>query len=296
MAGTHTAVIDASRSPAELAAIVAAIAAQPDTWIERVRFRNGRRWYERLRCEADHDVWLITWLPGQSTGFHDHGPSSGAFAVASGVLEEERPGKGVGRVHAGDVRTVGASSPHDVRNRASAPAISIHAYSPPLTEMTRYELDGDDLIPSGVHATVSHEGPAQPVANRDGSGSRGVDSLLAAARSRLRRLSPAEAQAALQSGDSVLVDIRPAAQRAAEGEIPEAIVVERNVLEWRFDPQCEARLSIASGYDVQVIVICSEGYTSSLAAAALQDIGLWRSTDVVGGFHAWRSAASGSIA
>jgi rhodanese-related sulfurtransferase len=85
------------------------------------------------------------------------------------------------------------------------------------------------------------------------------------------------------------VDIRPAAQRAAEGEIPGALIVERNVLEWRFDPACAARLPIAR-YDLQVIVVCSEGYTSSLAAAALQDLGLTRATDLAGGFQAWAAS------
>ena len=88
---------------------------------------------------------------------------------------------------------------------------------------------------------------------------------------------------------AVLVDIRPAAQRAAEGEIPGALIVERNVLEWRFDPASAARLPQA-GYDLQVVIFCSEGYTSSLAAAALQDLGIRRATDLAGGFLAWQAA------
>ncbi|GMA86807.1 hypothetical protein GCM10025868_20570 [Angustibacter aerolatus] len=87
----------------------------------------------------------------------------------------------------------------------------------------------------------------------------------------------------------MLVDIRPAAQRLLEGEVPGALVVERNVLEWRFDPGSDARLPIAS-YDLRVLVLCSEGYTSSLAAAALVGLGITRATDVVGGFVAWRAA------
>jgi rhodanese-related sulfurtransferase len=118
--------------------------------------------------------------------------------------------------------------------------------------------------------------------------SRTIDEVLADARSRIRRLEPQEAAAASRQG-AVLVDIRPAAQRAAEGEIPGALIVERNVLEWRFDPACAARLPIAR-YDLQVIVVCSEGYTSSLAAAALQDLGLTRATDLAGGFQAWAAS------
>ena len=76
--------------------------------------------------------------------------------------------------------------------------------------------------------------------------------------------------------------------RSAEGEVPGALVVERNHLEWRFDPECDSRLPEVIGYDQHVIVLCSEGYTSSLAAAALQILGLRSATDVIGGFRAWR--------
>ena len=120
-------------------------------------------------------------------------------------------------------------------------------------------------------------------------GARSVDDLLAEARSRIVRISPAEAAARVADGGT-LVDIRPAEQRAREGEVPGALAVERNVLEWRFDPAGDARLPEATGYDVDVIVVCSEGYTSSLAADALRSLGLHRATDVVGGFHAWAAA------
>jgi rhodanese-related sulfurtransferase len=118
------------------------------------------------------------------------------------------------------------------------------------------------------------------------SAPRTIAEVLDAARSRLARVSPAEAYRAALTG-AVVVDIRPAAQRAAEGELPGALVVERNVLEWRLDPSSDARLEIAD-HDLPVIVLCQEGYTSSLAAAALQDLGVWRATDVVGGYAAWR--------
>ena len=118
-------------------------------------------------------------------------------------------------------------------------------------------------------------------------GALSVDQMLVHARSRLRRLTPMQAYDAVAVG-ALLVDIRPGWQRAVEGEVPGALLVERNHLEWRFDPECEARLPQATGYDLQVIVLCQEGYTSSLAAAALQDLGLWRATDVIGGYAAWR--------
>ena len=115
-----------------------------------------------------------------------------------------------------------------------------------------------------------------------------IDQLLARARARLVRLGPGQAMDAVQHG-AVLVDIRPQAQRAAEGEIPGAMIVERNVLEWRFDPAAAARPPVA-GYYLRVIVVCSEGYTSSLAAASLQDLGVHRATDLEGGFRAWHAA------
>ena len=118
---------------------------------------------------------------------------------------------------------------------------------------------------------------------------RPVSALVDLARQRLRRLGPAEAFDAVRGG-ALLVDIRPQAQRAVEGLVPGALHVERNVLEWRFDPASAARLPQATGYDQRVIVMCSQGYASSLAAASLQDIGLANATDLAGGFLAWAAA------
>ncbi len=120
----------------------------------------------------------------------------------------------------------------------------------------------------------------------------GVDDQLADARSRLSRVSARAAYQEALYGRAVIVDIRPAAQRAAEGEIAghlAPLIVERNVLEWRFDPRHEARLPVA-GFETRVIVLCQEGFTSSLAADALLRLGIRRATDVVGGFRAWREA------
>jgi rhodanese-related sulfurtransferase len=116
---------------------------------------------------------------------------------------------------------------------------------------------------------------------------RTIDEVLAEARGRLDRLTPEEAEAARAAG-ALVVDIRPAAQRAAEGELSFATVIERNVLEWRLDPSSDASLPVAS-HDLEVVVLCQEGYTSSLAAAALQDLGIHRATDVIGGYAAWRA-------
>jgi rhodanese-related sulfurtransferase len=120
------------------------------------------------------------------------------------------------------------------------------------------------------------------------AGAVSIDQMLAQARLRLQRLTPAQAHDALAAG-ALLVDIRPGWQRAQEGEIPGTVLVERNHLEWRFDPQCPARLPQVTSYDTPVIVLCSEGYASSLAADSLRRLGLHHVTDVIGGFRAWAS-------
>ena len=122
-----------------------------------------------------------------------------------------------------------------------------------------------------------------------GSRRRSIEEIVDAARQRLHRLHPIAACAAMRDG-AILVDIRPHSRRLAEGRVPGALHIERNVLEWRFDPRCEARLPQATGYDLHLIIMCSQSYASSLAAASLQDLGLHRATDLAGGFIAWAHA------
>ncbi|MEU9073451.1 rhodanese-like domain-containing protein [Kitasatospora sp. NPDC004745] len=116
-----------------------------------------------------------------------------------------------------------------------------------------------------------------------------IDDLVERAREGVHRPRAREAYQSQLEG-ALLVDIRPAAQRAAEGEIPGTLIIERNVLEWRLDPTGSHRIPEASGYDVEVIVVCSEGYASSLAAASLRELGLHRATDLDGGFVGWAAA------
>jgi rhodanese-related sulfurtransferase len=118
--------------------------------------------------------------------------------------------------------------------------------------------------------------------------SAGVDDLLGRARQRIGRVQPEELEAVVRSG-ALVVDIRPAAQRAEEGELPGALVLERNVLEWRLDPASPHRLPEARDHDVTIVIVCSEGYASSLAAASLTDLGLTRALDLEGGYKAWRA-------
>jgi rhodanese-related sulfurtransferase len=281
-----------SRTPEELANIVSLFASS-EGWMDKVRLRAEGRWYERLYHGPDYDIWVISWLPGQSTGFHDHGASSGAFVVATGILEEHSADERTRVIHPGKPRAFDPDYTHDVRNVSLAPAISIHAYSPPLTEMNEYELDGSRLVPreraSLRRETINEEWRGQRLKLVDRTGALTIEQMLSAARTRLRRLSPDEVYETVTMTEAILVDIRPESQRAIEGSITGALIVERNVLEWRFDPASSTRLPVMTDHNIHVIVFCSEGYTSSLAAASLQDLGLSRATDMVGGFQAWRA-------
>ena len=118
----------------------------------------------------------------------------------------------------------------------------------------------------------------------------GIDELLERVREGYERIEPARAYEAARAGEALLVDIRYAALRERDGVIPGAVVVERNELEWRLDPRGSHRLPEATGHDLRVVVICNEGYASSLAAASLHQLGLHRATDLVGGFQAWKAA------
>ncbi|MCW8095966.1 rhodanese-like domain-containing protein [Streptomyces tauricus] len=118
----------------------------------------------------------------------------------------------------------------------------------------------------------------------------GIDELLERVRADLDRVEARAAHDAARAGDALLVDIRYAALRERDGLIPGALVVERNELEWRLDPQGSHRAPEATSHDLRVVVVCNEGYASSLAAVSLRQLGLHRATDLVGGFQAWRTA------
>jgi rhodanese-related sulfurtransferase len=117
-----------------------------------------------------------------------------------------------------------------------------------------------------------------------------VEDLLAAARAKLRRVEPADAEAQVRAGRAVIVDIRAESQRAGDGLVPGAAFVARNVLEWRLDPESPWRDDDLASPERRVIVMCNEGYQSSLVAATLQELGHTDATDLVGGFQAWRGA------
>ena len=137
-----------------LSRIAAQLAAEPTRWQHLVRFQQSRRYYARVAGESSEDesyeAWLLTWLPGQSTGLHDHGGSSGAFVVVTGALTETTVAPGgapevVRLLTTPRVRAFGAAHVHDVANRESVPAISLHVYAPALHTMRRYEHIDEQL-------------------------------------------------------------------------------------------------------------------------------------------------------
>lgn len=134
-------------------------ASAPDSWPIQPQYDPNERWYARIAETAEHEVWLLTWLPGQETDWHDHGGSAGAFTVVSGALVERTVSGG--HVHhldlpAGAGRRFGAHHVHGVANRGTVPAISIHAYAPALRSMTRYRLlDGKFRVAEVERAGVS---------------------------------------------------------------------------------------------------------------------------------------------
>jgi rhodanese-related sulfurtransferase/predicted metal-dependent enzyme (double-stranded beta helix superfamily) len=298
-------------APAQLRSITIQLAARRDLWADLVVHDPDVRWYLPLHRSNACDVWLLAWEGGQDTDWHDHGGSSGSFAVADGSLVEQYrapSGRGLGRrrLAVGQAVAFGPGHVHDVAHGGEASATSIHAYSPPLVAMTYYISTDYGLI---ARETVAIDGPegargrggadtalarANASAARLSSdslpvGAPGIDELLAEARSGLRRLRPEAAFAALTDG-ATLVDIRPLEQRIVEGEVPGAILIGRNVLEWRLDPRSEARIPALARSDMRIIVMCSQGYASTLAAASLRRIGLAEATDLDGGFQSWQAA------
>ena len=298
-------------APAQLRSITTALAGRRDLWADLVVHDPDVRWYLPLHRSNSCDVWLLAWERGQDTDWHDHGGSSGSFAVAEGsLLEHYRApsGRSVSRKHlaTGQAVAFGPGHVHDVAHGGDGSATSIHAYSPPLSAMTYYISTDYGLL---ARETVAIDGP-EGARGRGGAdtalarasasasqlssdalpvGAPSIDELLAEARSGLRRLRPEAAFAALTDG-AALVDIRPLEQRIVEGEVPGAILIGRNVLEWRLDPRSEAKIPALARSDMPIIVMCSQGYASSLAAVSLRQLGLHEATDLDGGFQAWQAA------
>lgn len=266
----------------ELAALAERFAEDVRAGCYEVRADASQRWHIRIHQDEAVDVWLISWTESQRTELHDHGESRGVFTVVEGVLTEavwEDATLRERSVFSGETVRFESGYVHDVYNEANEVAVSVHAYSPPLSEMSYYDVEDGGLVRLATTWTDDPETPAPTYAS--------VDELLAAARAGLPRLTPAEAVRALEAG-ALMVDIRPEWQRRRDGEVPGSIIVERNHLEWRLHPSSDARIEQATPGQ-HWVVICSEGYTSSLAAASLVSLGI-SAADVIGGIAAWAEA------
>ena len=165
---------------------------------------------------------------------------------------------------------------HEVVATSAGPTTSIHVYSPPLTRMGFYDQrTGERVRTDEFGDRIEVDGEASAIARH-----------LERARGRLYRVQPEDLADEVAAG-ALVVDIRPESDRVRDGELPGAVVIERIHLEWRLDPTSPDRLDGADE-DRRIVVVCNEGYASSLAAVTLQDLGLVDATDLVGGFRAWR--------
>jgi rhodanese-related sulfurtransferase len=266
----------------DLAALVERFAEDVRSGCYEIRSDSSQRWHVRIHQDELVDVWLISWTESQRTELHDHGDSRGVFTVVKGTLTEAVWDGSALREHtleSGETVRFESAYVHDVYNQAGEVAVSVHAYSPPLSRMSYYDVQDGDLMALATTWTDDPETPAPTYAS--------VDELLASARAGLPRLAPVEAAAAIEEG-ALLVDIRPEWQRRRDGEVPGSLIVERNHLEWRLHPASDARIKQAVAGQ-RWVVICAEGYTSSLAAASLNSLGL-PAADVIGGIAAWADA------
>jgi rhodanese-related sulfurtransferase/mannose-6-phosphate isomerase-like protein (cupin superfamily) len=281
---TPTAVI-ASGSLIEMASCLA-LAAE-SWWAPFERYTSARSGLRILAADA-YDVWLLSWPADTEISPHHHGESEVAFAVVSGELEETRwqCGRPESRaVRRGECVAVGRGVVHEVRAEGGE-AISVHVYSPPLSRMEFFDDQAERLlfvepVDQAVDAVVM---TGRPVESDPG----GLDAALDRARKKIApRIEPEDLSAAMARG-ALVVDTRPQNLRQQDGELEGAIVIDRNVLEWRLDPRGTHRIRGASDPDRPVVVVCDEGYASSLAAVALLDLGRRNVTDLAGGYQAWK--------
>ena len=240
----------------------------------------------RLVVTDSYEVWVIGWTRGQGVPLHDHGDAAGALAVVHGVLTERRTdvsGEHERDLHAGAVVPLPIGLVHEVVAPLAEPVTTVHVYSPPLTEMSFYE-DGDDLP---VRTDLIEDDPdrTREVPDQSDRTASAIAAHLELVRAGLDRVEPHELDDELARG-ALVVDIRPAADRAEDGDLPGAVVVERIHLEWRLDPSSPDRLPEADE-GRRVVVVCNEGYASSLAASTLRELGVTDATDLVGGYRAW---------
>ena len=252
-----------------------------------------RRQWRRLISTDAFDAWVIHWPEGGSVDPHDHGGSTGAVAVVQGELTEVRPtGERlvVEQLVPGDAHLVPTGTVHDIVNRAS----SRGGQRPRLLAA----VVDHGLLRAGWHGPAGGRGGTRTAGLARGDRRNGghcvseeeaqIDRMLARARVEIApRVQPADLVSVWKAG-GLVVDTRPVELRQRDGEIPGAIVVDRNVLEWRLDPTSANRIAGVTGPDQRIVIVCDEGYASSLSAVTLRRLGLRRATDLDGGFQAWR--------
>jgi rhodanese-related sulfurtransferase/mannose-6-phosphate isomerase-like protein (cupin superfamily) len=269
-----------------LNAMASGLALAADAWAPGLERRASARTGLRILATEAYDVWLLRWPAGSEVSPHDHGDSDGAFAVACGALQETRwPGGGREDrlVQRGQSVTVERGVVHDVR-ATGVEALSVHVYSPPLARMAFFDDRAEKVV---LEEPVDPALDAVVVNDLIPSASGSLDATLQRARRRISpRIEPENLATAIARG-ALVVDTRPAHLRVRDGTLEGSIVVDRNVLEWRLDPHGAHRIDEASDPDRLVVVVCDEGYASSLAALSLLELGRRNVTDLAGGYQAW---------
>jgi len=274
-------------APETLLDMASGLALVAEAWAGSLERHPDSRTGLRILAGEDYDVWLLRWPTGTAVSPHHHGDSEAAFVVSSGALEETRWLDGrreVRQLTRGQGATVERGVVHDVG--AQVEALSVHVYSPPLARMAFFDDSAQEVL---LEESVD---PRQDAVIVGGPPivvhSDGLGAILDKARERISpRIEPRELAAAMDAG-ALVVDTRPVELRHRDGELDGALVIDRNVLEWRLDPVGSHRLPEASDADRPVILVCDEGYASSLAAVSLLHLGRRNVTDLKGGYQAWR--------
>jgi rhodanese-related sulfurtransferase/quercetin dioxygenase-like cupin family protein len=277
----------APMTPETLLDMASGLALVAEAWTHSLERYPDARTGLRILATESYDVWLLRWPAGTAVSPHHHGDSDAAFVVSSGALKETRWLEGrreERQLTRGKGATVERGIVHDVG--AQVEALSVHVYSPPLVRMAFFDDQAEKvLLEEPVEA--SHDAVVVSGSSIiDHSG--GLETILEKARQRISpRIEPRDLAAAVDLG-ALVVDTRPADLRQREGELEGAVVIDRNVLEWRLDPYGSHRIQEASDADRPVILVCDEGYASSLAAVSLLDLGRRNVTDLKGGYQAWK--------
>jgi len=276
----------APMTPETLLDMASGLALVADAWTPSLERHPAARTGLRILATESYDVWLLRWPAGTAVSPHHHGDSDAAFVVSSGALTETRwlDGRREERqLTRGKGATVERGVVHDVG--AQAEAVSVHVYSPPLARMAFFDDQAEKVL---LEEPVDPHHDAVIVGGSSIMHSGGLERILDRARARISpRVEPRDLAAAADLG-ALVVDTRPADLRLRDGELEGATVIDRNVLEWRLDPYGSHRIPEASDADRPVILVCDEGYASSLAAVSLLDLGRRNVTDLRGGYQAWR--------